>query len=197
MHKHIPLIIVMVILGYLLSSQASARERIAQFASPENITSVATEVANAINANSRLREELATLKQQESELSESSTSKTASEATLNKEQEQLEIVTGQTQVTGPGVEIRFDRQIELVQIIDLLNALKNIGAEAIAVNNSRIVATTPITTQFVSPPVVITAIGDRKILADSLQRRGGILEQIGSGSTLVEKNALVLPGVTK
>jgi len=58
----------------------------------------------------------------------------------------LRVFTGLSEVSGPGVELRVTAEIKPEYVQDLINELRNAGAEAIAVNGERIVANSPVTT---------------------------------------------------
>lgn len=192
MKEKILLALIMVIFGFLVVKQVDVRSRVIATSDPKTTTIVATEVTEAIKGNKKLRQELESLTNEKKALLNSSTSKIASDESLTKEIQQLKIATGQTQVTGPGVEIKFGSSLQLTQLVDLINALRNIGAEAIDINGIRIVANTPITDSLGSEPVVIKAIGNKDVLSDSLLRRGGIIEQIAASGKVDKQDKLVL-----
>ena len=81
-----------------------------------------------------------------------------------------------------------------MQLIDLINTLKNIGADAITINEQRINNYSSIAQGVFNPPLVIKVIGDSELLYNSLNRSGGIIDQIGNGSVYIENN-LVLPSI--
>ncbi len=142
------------------------------------------------------------------------------------EKKEEEIVTGNkilglTEVSGPGVIIKLtDSKLDsstvlnpstlLVHDVDLLeviNELKNAGAEAISINEQRLVPTTSISCggniidingEKVGAPFEIKAIGLPEQLA-GLSRQGGYLEILKSASVGVELkkyNSIVIPKYT-
>ena len=114
-------------------------------------------------------------------------------------------LAGLTSIQGPGVVVRLNDSkrhisrkmppgmaspniIHDTDINQVVNELKAAGAEAIAVNDQRLVATSPVRcagpTIFVNnmpmaPPFVIKAIGSPKALTVGLSIPGGIGDQIG------------------
>ena len=149
---------------------------------------------------------------------------TKNDSELEKKEE--EIVTGNkilglTEVSGPGVIIKLtDSKLDsstvlnpstlLVHDVDLLeviNELKNAGAEAISINEQRLVPTTSISCggniidingEKVGAPFEIKAIGLPEQLA-GLSRQGGYLEILKSASVGVELkkyNSIVIPKYT-
>ena len=107
---------------------------------------------------------------------------------LEKELEKNNILLGSTDVTGGGVIIHLEDSIDLVHdldIITIVNELKNAGAEAISINDQRIVTTTAITCdgnvilingQKIGTPFTILAIGYPEKLMGALSRPGGYIE---------------------
>jgi len=94
-------------------------------------------------------------------------------------------------VTGPGIEINFDDKVSSTQMVDLINAIKNIGCEVIAINDQRVVLNTSISEGFFNSPTNVKAIGDKELLFQALERTGGILEQIGFGKVSKSDNLVI------
>ena len=72
-------------------------------------------------------------------------------------------------------------------LLTLVNELKNAGAEAISINDERIINTTSITCDGnvvlingnkISSPFVIKAIGSQEAILGGIQRPGGYLEKL-------------------
>ncbi len=126
---------------------------------------------------------------------------------------------GLTEVTGPGIIITLaDSDIDstsvlnssdlLIHDIDLLkvvNELKNAGAEAISINNQRVILTTPIICggniiningEKIGSPFEIKAIGSPEALAN-LSRPGGWLSKLEERgikvSTPKKSNSITIP----
>lgn len=111
----------------------------------------------------------------------------------------LSLLAGLTAVEGPGVEVLLDDSkissqpnenpniyiIHDEDLLRVLNELRAAGAEAISLNDQRIVAmsevrcagpTVSVNNVRSAPPYTIKAIGDPKTLASALQIRGGVVE---------------------
>lgn len=116
---------------------------------------------------------------------------------LEKELKQLQTILGTTDVQGQGIiiTIREDNlQIEndrlyYDDLLILINALKGAGADAISVNDHRIITTTGIfdisnglyvkvNGKRILPPYVIKAIGDPTYLESSLLGNGGYVDSL-------------------
>ncbi|HYE10175.1 MAG TPA: DUF881 domain-containing protein [Patescibacteria group bacterium] len=130
---------------------------------------------------------------------------------LKAELDNARIIAGLEDVEGPGIIITLDDLMfgETVgfplishdRMLLLVNELNAAGAEAIAINDQRIISTTEIrqagthininTVEF-APPFKFKAIGDPKTLEGAIMMRGGIIEDIQNSEIAVtvtqEKN---------
>lgn len=193
--KNSAFIIMLVILGYLISQQLELNSRVKIVTDPSTTSALSVEVAELIKGNKKLDIDLTTLQQQESTLSQSSSSNSQTDTSLNDQLKQLKILAGTTSVTGQGVQITFEQSIQLTQLVDLVNALRNIGAEAISINDKRVVMNTALTENMGNTPLAISAIGNKDVLHDALLRRGGIMEQTGSNGQVDAKDTITIPAV--
>lgn len=191
MGKNLIFFIVALILGFIVIRQINAKMNVAGLMDANKTSVISQEVAELIKGNQKLRGEYTTLEEQNINLKNTSTDTNQTDETLNKELTKLKIISGETGVTGPGVEITFKEDIEQTQVVDLMNALRNIGMEAIAIGGQRIVADTPISTDLISKDSKVGVIGNQDILYDSLLRRGGIIEQIGADVTIDKKDVII------
>lgn len=117
---------------------------------------------------------------------------------LNKELEKYKVIAGFESVKGPGIQVVIDdppRTTELINdystisvnydlLLALINVLNSAGAEAIAINDQRIISTTgilyansnvKINSVPTSPPYIIKAIGNPDTLESVLNFRFGIV----------------------
>ena len=115
---------------------------------------------------------------------------------MQKELEQINLALGKTDVEGPGIEIILrDKEKEKITAYDLLlivNSLKLAGAEAISINNERIINMSDIVNielsgdtsivkvngQRILSPYVVKAIGNAKYLESSLLGNGGEVDKM-------------------
>ena len=114
-------------------------------------------------------------------------------------QERLQLLAGTTAVEGAGIEVVLDDSaipkkanenpnlyiIHDEDLLRVLNELRAAGAEAISLNDQRIVAmsevrcagpTVSVNNIRSAPPYVIKAIGAPKTLTSALRLRGGVVE---------------------
>ncbi|MDO8513482.1 MAG: DUF881 domain-containing protein [bacterium] len=181
------------LLGFILSRQFFLQKKLKTETQPEQERELAIEVSRLIKGNQELTLERNKLTDQYSLIRKSSDDKEAALESMQSSIEQYNIILGKVAVTGSGVVIQFDEMLDTTQITDLMNALRNIGAEAIAINGKRITPTTGWDYKTFSSPYKIQAIGDSKLLKDSLERRGGIMENVGFSGTVSEEKKISLP----
>ncbi len=115
---------------------------------------------------------------------------TKAEELINKEFSDTQEYLGYTDLEGQGIIITLkntpEKQVVSENILTLVNELRLAGAEAISVNDERIVSTSEIIdvdTRFIIingqrlvEPFIIKAIGDKKYLESSITIKGGYID---------------------
>lgn len=111
---------------------------------------------------------------------------------LEQELIETEKYLGYTELKGEGIIVKLDdtdyKQVESSDILSLVNELRLAGAEAISINEERVVSTTEIVnvdTRFIIvngkrivAPYEIKAIGDKKYLESAISIKGGYVDEI-------------------
>lgn len=129
------------------------------------------------NSNDALAAEAVRLAGQRDEL-RSGGDPTAGQA-LAEEQRRLKVVLGQVPVHGPGVVLTIDAPLTAFDLQDAVNNLRLAGAEALAVNDHRVITGTAIRASdagvsidgaAVSGPWTLAAVGDPSRLAAVAQQ---------------------------
>ncbi len=135
---------------------------------------------------------------------------------LQQELDQINMILGKTDVQGQGVIITINKveseDVPAISAIDLqliVNSLKNAGAEAISINNERIINTTDIVdiadlyikinAQRILAPYEIKAIGDQTYLESGLLGNGGIVDElrsVGEDIKIEKSNKVVITKYT-
>ena len=184
------LTVVCVLLGMLIAAQLRAERIVFTTTLGQSGTEQAAVLSNLVDSNARLRSEVEVLSRQVSEHRQGAQG--AILQGLVDELNRMKIVNGLMQIAGPGVEIRLAGPFTVLDIQDLVNELRNAGAEAIAVNGQRIVACsivgedgTHLTVNGtpVQRPYVLSAVGDSHTLETALLRRGGMIELLTTSCT--------------
>ena len=136
--------------------------------------------------------------------------------------EQLMMRAALTNVKGSGVSVLIEDSLKPIQsgenpnlfvihdedILRIVNELRAGGAEAIAINDQRLIGTSEIRCSgptitvngkvFVAP-FVVKAIGDPKTLNSALTMRGGVVDSLkhwGIKVTIKEENEIAIPAFT-
>ena len=111
---------------------------------------------------------------------------------LKNELEETEEYLGYTKLEGEGIIVRLEdnefKQIERWDLLSLVNELKLAGAEAISINDERIISRSEIATvgyQFIlingnriPSPFIVKAIGNKKYLESAITIKGGYLDEM-------------------
>jgi len=154
--------------------------------STQNLTTL---VANVNSQNDRLRSEIATLTAQLDELQANRATGATSVDQIASDLARIRAWTGLDPVSGRGVTITVGGKIDAAAVEDLINELRNAGAEAIAIEDYRVVAGTTVSGQpgsldvdgfLLGDPFRIHVIGTPETLVGSLTRAGGIIAQLSA-----------------
>lgn len=184
------IIIVISVLAILVVFQLRASRDVRQAISLQNQQNLAAEVAEIFADSKKLENQLRKTEEEFAKLENTASSSKERRETLQAKLDELKIVTGEVALVGEGVEIRFDRGLSVIQLTDLINYLRSIGAEAIAINGQRLLWRDGIDSSFTGKPLTLEIIGKKSLLTESLRRRGGILEQIGQPQFLEGRDLL-------
>jgi len=144
-------------------------------------------VANLNTRNDELRTEVASLQREAADLADKQSRGEISLDQLTSDLAQIRAWAGVDAVTGPGIRVTIDGPIAAFAIDDLLNELRNAGAEALALGDVRIVPGSAVAGPIgalsventaLSSPIEVSAIGNSESLTGSLTRAGGIVAQL-------------------
>jgi uncharacterized protein YlxW (UPF0749 family) len=180
------LFLVAVVVGVLIVGQLRSQTR------PQELTALsAQELSSLIETlSARNRELRAGLSETRDRLREYTLADARGSGAREVTEEDLARIAafaGLLPVEGQGVVIEIDGALDAIAVNDLINELRNAGAEAIAVDDIRITArsvavhgarTIEIDEQEVGRVFTIRAIGSPEGLMSSLQRPGGIISQL-------------------
>jgi uncharacterized protein YlxW (UPF0749 family) len=176
------------VLGLLVVIQLRTQASGAAFAglSSQELTVL---VANLNDRNDELRGEIATLERELSTLTANTERGEVSVDELRADLRRVRLYAGIDPATGPGVVITIRGPVDGTGVEDLINELRNAGAEAMAVDTVRLVpgvvtvgAAGAVTVDGVplTDPFELSAIGAPDKLTGSLTRSGGIIAQLAA-----------------
>jgi len=201
---------VALVLGLLVVVQVRAQAGNSGFAqlSSQDLTVL---VANLNARNDQLRREVSTL---EDELGALNLNRSRGEESLDELRADLRRVrayAGLDPVGGPGVTISISGPIDGSGVEELINELRNAGAEAIGVSDVRIVNGVVVTGApgaasiggaRLGPVFELSAIGAPDKLTGSLTRSGGVIAQLAATEpavsvTVTPVDRIELPATTR
>ncbi len=183
------LVVIVGILGFLIAVAFNTTTRLDE-ARPQRASDLVGVVQDMERQRGELQDRLADLRNQISGLEHAAADDSGIRDTFTNELEQAQALAGLSAIRGPGVEVVLADGSEVAQggnpndylihdtdVAAVVNALVAAGAEAVDVNEERVVATTPIrcagTTILVNSvrlgsPYTIRAIGDSAELENAL-----------------------------
>lgn len=154
-----------------------------------SVTELTQVIANVTARNDQLRDEVGDLTRQEAHLTETRNRGETTVGSLTGDLARIRAWAGLTAVQGQGIAITVNGPIGGDGIEEILNELRNAGAEAIAVDGIRVVvgvvvAGGPGELSIENSPLgdafEIRAIGSPQILTGTLTRTGGVIAQVGT-----------------
>jgi len=182
--RYVALASVSLLLGFLLVTQIrtlspSYEERFNKETDSDRAAYL-SQVYVSVNA---LRQELETLRRGLATSQQNDTS--ALVAKEVEETDRLRAFSGAYALTGPGVSVQIRGDVSTFDLQDLINELRNAGAEGISLNGSRVVARTVVAnlggqvitvdSKPIRSPFILRAVGSAADLRTALERRGGLL----------------------
>lgn len=185
-----PAIISVGILGVLMALQLKSTRLLNDALDPSNQQTLAQEVSQIFTTNKKLEAELSQASEQTKKLEESSASAVNQRSALSAQLAELKVLAGEEPVHGEGIVLTFANGLTVSQFTDLANALRNVGIEAVELNGKRLLWRDGVAQDMVGHATTIKAIGKKAIVKDALERRGGVLEQIGLSSSIEAKDDL-------
>lgn len=176
------------VLGLLVIVQLRMQTSGAAFAglSSQDLTIL---VASLDDRNDQLRAELATIERELAILNNNAERGDESVDELRADLRRVRLYAGIDPAVGPGVSITIDGPIDGSGVEDLINELRNAGAEAIAIEEVRlvpgVVAVGPpgnvlLDGELLGDSFTVSVIGAPDKLTGSLTRPGGIIAQLSA-----------------
>jgi uncharacterized protein YlxW (UPF0749 family) len=201
----ISLTIVCLLLGVALVVQFRTQGNIVNKILVDSSTEQATIINGLVQSNADLRKEIdaldAQLNQYQQGQPEGNIQSLA--ADLNR----IKAANGLIEVSGPGVELVLGGPLAPEELQDVINELRNAGAEAIVLNGERVVVNSVVSLdrggatldgQPLVPPYDFLAIGDPETLAPAVDRKGGLVPALlanhpGLQMKMQKRDKLVAP----
>lgn len=211
---YISLTLVFIALGFLLSTQFITQQKVLGALDSQKKEDLITVWKNLDERKRTLEAEVQKLDASYRSLLAESEKETSAIKAMTDDLNRLKLASGVTSVTGPGITVTItgDAPLLFLDLIDLTNELWATGAEAISINEHRIIGRTPISeSSDTSPfyitidnekllyPIVIKAIGDPHTLEKGLTFTGGLIDiwqtQFSIYPEVQQKQELNIPAV--
>lgn len=148
----------------------------------DSSTEQATIMKGLVESNSALRKEIAALELQLAQYRDGEGE--GNILSLARDLNKIKVVNGLIEASGPGVELVLGGPLAPEELQDVINELRNAGAEAIMLNDRRVVVNSVISLERsgavldgepLIPPYQFAAIGDPETLARAVDRKGGLV----------------------
>jgi len=190
-------------LGLMIALQFRTTSSIAGGVPVDRVQELTIEKKQVEIDKANLEEEAADLT---AKIEEARQGRTQAGDVLGSELSKIRMYAGLTPLVGPGVEVIMENPPESPggsysfytirdeDILKVINDLRGAGAEAIAVNEQRILSTSEVrlagnhinvNLTRLSPPYRITAIGNPGTLKSSLEIKGGLVEYLSANGITV------------
>ena len=121
-------------LGIFIISQTYAVREVKNVIQPQSNEVLALEVAKVTKTNAQLRLEVQNLTHDLDAYKNSSLNSSQSYDKYKSDLERMDLINGLSAQSGQGVIIKITGNLSAPQIIDLVNAIKNIGGEIMSIN---------------------------------------------------------------
>lgn len=204
--SQVTLTIIAFLLGLLVMAQSHTLRLTSKVRASGSSADQAVILGSLVEANTGLRAEIDTL---EAELdSYQSAGSSGLLETMVEELNRIKTVNGRVEVSGPGIKVRISGPLNALNVQDLVNELRNAGAEAISLNGERLVLWSAIAVDDhgwltvddvrIASPYEFQAIGDGETLEMALLRSGGLIAVLEHSYndlqvTISRSDKLVLP----
>jgi uncharacterized protein YlxW (UPF0749 family) len=175
-----------VVIGIVLVAQFRSQSRPTELTSLP-VAELSTRIQTLSEGNAQLR---AALAEQRDLLAEYRAAGAQGFSALDVSREELRRIrgySGLSAVEGQGIIVRVSGSLDAIAVNDLINELRNAGAEAVAVDDTRITASSVVVQgaraleidgASVDRTFTLLAIGDPDGLIAALERPGGIVNQL-------------------
>jgi uncharacterized protein YlxW (UPF0749 family) len=184
--SQIALTAIALLLGFLVVIQLRAQQAGTglETQSSQDLTLI---IANLTTRNDQLRGEVADIQRQLDTLAAANARGETSVGQLRSELERARIWSGQDPASGPGIRVVLFGGVPAEAASDLVNELRNAGAEAISIAGVRVVGGTVVAgsegalsleSTALGPRIEVLAIGNPAVLTGGLTRAGGLVAQL-------------------
>ena len=180
----LPIAVLCLLVGVMVAAQFRTQRLLGRPAAP-SATDQATYISQLYESNTELRQQADQLSAELSQYQSRTSTGGSNLESLVRDLQNIRMANGEVEATGPGVTVMADGDLTVFELQDLVNELRNASAEAIAVDQVRVVTRSAIVTdeagrividrQPVARPFRLEAIGEPDTLLHALERKGGLI----------------------
>jgi uncharacterized protein YlxW (UPF0749 family) len=161
-------------LGFFFTVQVRSQASADRLLSGQDNVTLGLLITGLAQSNQHLAQARGDLSQVEQRLAASATSPNSASQQLQEQLSRLQVINATVPVRGPGVELTVGFAMQPFELQDLTNAMRQLGAEALSMNDSRVTAKSVIggkngkltvDGRTISAPYDFLAIGDPPQLA--------------------------------
>lgn len=186
MHKRqFSILFTAIFLGVLIALQANSFRGYSDVITRNSRSDIFREIQILKTTNDNLEEEIEGLEKQ----LEKTADQQQNLQSIQEEIEKYQILSGNIDITGPGIQLKINKDIKAIWLTDITNELFSAGAEAVSVNSIRITNKTSgfdtipngqilLNSVILNKPYTIEAIGDKKLLDQALSQPQGIIDRM-------------------
>ncbi len=181
--SQVTLIVITFLLGFLMMAQFHTHRLISKARASGSSADQSIILSSLIEANASLYVEIDVLEAQLNGYRSAGSSGRLE--TLVEELNRIKIVNGLVEVSGRGIQVYISGPLNALDVQDLVNELRNAGAEAIALNGERLTLWSAMTIDDqgwltvdgvrIASPYVFQAIGNEETMEAALMRSGGLI----------------------
>lgn len=192
----VPISITMIFFGIILTVQFNTQKELLSTLEQQKPDDLVTIVKNLNDKRGTLLKEITDLDKQHTDILTKSKTGESLRSSMDGDARKLQMAIGAIPLEGPGISISIttsDTSLMYLDMVDLINELWATGAEAVSINDFRVLSSTSITDiqdgnktavaikgKKLLSPIVIKAIGDAKTLETGLTFSGGIVDNLST-----------------
>jgi len=173
------------LLGFLVITQSRYFTSYVESIGRDSSENIFRKIQVLKTSNDELEEEIQILNDQLAELSD----QTSAIQSIKNEIEKDKMISGDIEIFGPGLEIQIETEFSDIWFIDLTNELFAAGAQAIAINNIRLVDSVVgfdalpngqvmLNSIILNPPYKFEVIGDKSTIQVAIENPHGIIDKM-------------------
>lgn len=172
-------------LGIFLITQYYSGKEYLKVIQPENNASLALEVAKLTKTNADLRVDVKKLTADlETYRSSSKSNQEVYDKFLN-DKNRYSYIVGEIPVTGQGIVMSIKGEMTTPELVDLVNAIKNVGYSFISINSQRLMVDSDLGKFAHQDKYEIVIIGNGSLIKSAIERKGGIIDQLASKNLII------------